>query len=129
MASIFAQGTPRAAVVQFATANTNLDGTGTIATLIAGAASPGSIVIGVRFKAMVATTLGMIRVYYYNGTNTRLIDEIPVPPITISGAQRTTWQYDWTPPFPLKLASASEELRASTHVAETFNATITVGDL
>ena len=129
MASIYANGTPRNTVVQLTTANTNLDGTGTVATLIAGAASPGSVVIGCRIKAIVSTTLGMIRFYYYNGTNTRLMSEVKVPPLTISGAQQVAWEFDWTPPFPLKLASASEELRASTHVSETFNVTTTVGDL
>jgi hypothetical protein len=43
----------------------------------------GTKVFEVRVQATVTTTAGMVRLYYYDGTNTRLFDEIPVSAITV----------------------------------------------
>lgn len=127
--SVYSFGTPRTVLAQLTTANTNLDGSGSPVTLAAGAASPGSLVMGCRIKSTGNVTKGKIRIFYYDGTNTRLIDEIDVDPKSVSGAYKETWQYDWVPPWPIKLASASAELRGTTHISETFNVMTSLGDL
>ena len=54
--------TPRAAFAATSTANANRDGTGTLATLITGAAS-GTRVDDIKFQYTVTTTAGMIRIF------------------------------------------------------------------
>ncbi len=66
------------------TANTNLDGTGTIGSVITGA-SNGTLIKTITVKALDNTTNGMVRLFIYNGTNKRLISEIEIPPVTRFG--------------------------------------------
>jgi hypothetical protein len=63
-------GTPRVGSSQVSAANTGRDGTGTIVDLLTGVAA-GTKVFEVRVQATVTTTAGMVRLYYYDGTNTR----------------------------------------------------------
>lgn len=108
--------------VQVTAANTNRDGTGTIATVVTGDAD-GTRVMRIIICATGTTTAGVIRLYEYDGTNTRLLDEILVSAVTPSTTVKA-WQYEYkrTDGSPvLYLKNASYELRASTHVAETFN--------
>ena len=58
------------------TANANLDGTGTISAAIVTGASSGTQIKSVMIKAQVSTTAGMIRLFLYDGTNTKLLKEI-----------------------------------------------------
>lgn len=103
-------------------ANTNRDGTGTIATVATGTAD-GKRVDNVRIKAIVTTTAGMIRFYYSpdSGTTNYLIGEVVVSAITVA-AGTAGFEYDWTPPGGfIDLVATTDMLRASTHNAEAHN--------
>lgn len=114
--------TLRSEDVVVSTANTNRDGTGTLASAFTGA-STGSVVRRCRIAATGTTTDGMLRVYVYDGTNNRLIEEIPVP-ARAPGATIRTWTFLWTPSGgEVFLPSASYILKISTHNAETFHVT------
>ena len=67
----------RTAVGQVTTANTNRDGTGTIATIFT-AGSSGSRIEMVEIQATVTTTAGMVRLFIHDGTNARLLREQPI---------------------------------------------------
>lgn len=120
--------------VNFATANTNRDGTGTIAQIAVGRAA-GTRVERVRVHAAVTTTAGMIRIYKkgtgltraadgtvasYSAPTWRLIYEIPVTAITAS-ASVAAFDGEWAPTNGHMLADG-EQLGVSTHNAEAFNA-------
>jgi hypothetical protein len=69
----------------------------------------------------------MVRLYLHDGTNARMFDEFPIPINTVSNfvpAYRTTKTYD-----NLVLPNGSWSIRASTHVAETFNVFVLGADL
>lgn len=107
---------------QVSAANTNRDGTGTIATLSTGIAD-GKRVENVRIKAIVTTTAGMIRFYYSpdGGVTNRLIGEVVVAAISVT-ASVAGFESDWVPPGGfLDLVGTSDMLRASTHNAEAQN--------
>jgi hypothetical protein len=112
--------------VSFATANTNLDGTGTVGDIITGGAQ-GTHIQHVKIKAEGTTTAGMIRLYIYDTVTTLLLKEFLVSAITPSGTVQS-WEVEWVPTTNLILASG-EILRCSTHNAETFTAFAFGGDL
>jgi hypothetical protein len=117
----------RTAVGQVTTANTNRDGTGTIATIFT-AGSNGSRIEMVEIQATVTTTAGMVRLFIHDGTNARLLREQPITANTVSA---TNPAFQIAIPFgdmsPLLLASGYS-LRASTEKTETFNITVFGGD-
>jgi hypothetical protein len=118
--------TPRVAAVNIATANTNRDGTGTIATLITGAAT-GTRIAEIVVQARVTTTAGMVRLFLYDGTTYRLFDEIGIAAATVSAsvkATRVSTLYN-----NLLLPSASWSLVVSTHNAESMDVTALGADL
>lgn len=118
--------TPRIGLGQVSTANTNRDGTGTVATILTGVAA-GTRINEIVIEATATTTAGMVRLYLHDGTNARLFDEFVVTAITpgaAAAAFRTTKTYD-----NLVLPSASWSIRASTHNAETFNVIVLGADL
>jgi hypothetical protein len=118
--------TPKAWSVLADTANTNLDGTGDVATVMSGG-TDGSLVEWVKIKARVTTTAGMVRLYHHNGASSFLIAEIPVPAITISA---TVPGFEALVPMPgggLNVANGSG-LRASTEKSEAFCITANGGD-
>lgn len=123
------------AMAQVSAANTNRDGTGTIATILSAPAvrgtaatattpptpdySPGTLVVNrVRVVAVGTTTAGMVRLYLHDGTNFRLLDEIPVTAITPSG---TVAAFQAEKSYSDLIIPTGWSLRASTHNAETFN--------
>ena len=109
--------TPRAAVGQVTTANTNRDGTGTIATIFM-AGSSGSRVDDIVITAVGTTTAGMVRLFVHDGTNARLWQEVQVTAATPSG----TVQAFTASLFNQALILPNGwSLRASTNNAETFN--------
>jgi hypothetical protein len=110
------QYTANTGMTQVSTANANLDGTGTLATVLT-AASSGTLIKSINIKATGATTEGMIRFFIYDGTNTRLIEEVHVNANTPS-ATNPSFEYRWECDIKLK---ASWVLKASTQVGETFN--------
>jgi hypothetical protein len=121
---------PRCAIGQASTANTARDGTGTIATIFTAAAS-GSRIDAINIKAIATTTAGMIRLFIHDGTNARLLGEVPVTALTPSAtlpsfeAQLNT--NTMTQILPIILPTGFS-LRASTNNAETFNIIALGGD-
>lgn len=118
--------TPRIGVVNIATANTNRDGTGTVATLITGAAT-GTRISEIVIKARVTTTAGMVRVFLHDGTNFFFFDEINVAAVTASASVQSVRGrnvYD-----NLILPSASWSIRVSTHNAESIDVIALGADL
>lgn len=116
---------------QVSTANTNRDGTGTIATL-GTAPAAGTRLDGVIVQATGTTTAGMVRLFIHDGSNARLFLEIPVVAITPSATQpafnAAANANTMSQMFPIVLPSGYS-LRASTHNAETFNVIGQAGDL
>lgn len=114
--------TLRSEDVVVSTANTNRDGSGTLASALTGVAA-GTVVRRCRIAAGSTTTDGMLRFYVYDGTNARLIDELRVPSNT-PGATIRTWTYLWSPPGgEVYLPGTAFILKISTHNAETFYVT------
>jgi hypothetical protein len=118
--------TPRLASVNIATANTNRDGTGTVATLITGA-STGTRIAEIVIKARVTTTAGQVRVFLHDGTNFFFFDEIAVAAATPSNSVQSTRVS--TTYNNLVLPSASWSIRVSTHNAESIDVTALGADL
>jgi hypothetical protein len=121
--------TPKVGMVQISTANTARDGTGTIGTVVTGGSS-GSVIKKVRVCATVTTTAGVVRLFLYDGSNTRLIQEIIVPAITPSTTvEAFSRTITYGPDDILHLPSNTWELRASTQIAEAFNVFAFYADL
>ena len=126
-------GQPRMGSVTVSTANTNRDGTGTIATLLASVAAAGDTTGGTRvdfvdIKATVSTTAGMIRLYVSTDTGStwRMIREIPVTAITVAASTAAfETQIALNRDLP---AGTANLLGASTHNAEAFHVTAWGGD-
>ena len=123
MASVPAfASTPRTAVAQISTANTNRDGTGTIATVMTGAAD-GTRIDDVKIVATGATTAGVVRLFLHDGSNARLWAEVLVSAITPSTSV-AVWSAELTD-LGLVLQDANWSLRAAPHNAEGFNVCVT----
>lgn len=114
--------TPKNGFIQVTTANTNRDGTGTLATVYTAASNAaGSRIDRIVIKATGTTTAGMIRFFLANsaGTSIRLLREVPVIAITPS-ATLASFSVELVFDNGLILENGAT-LRASTHNAETFN--------
>jgi len=118
--------TPRIAATNVATANTNRDGSGTVATLITGAAT-GTKVAEIVVKARVTTTAGQVRVWLYDGTNYRAFDEYAIAAATVSATVQGTRVS--TTYANLVLPSASWSLVVATNNAESIDVTAFAADL
>lgn len=102
------------------TANANLDGTGTLSTAIVTGASSGTQIQSITIKAQVTTTTGMIRLFLFDGTNTKLLKEVAVPAVVKSACAQSYFEkvnFDGNG-FALK---SGWSLKASTEKAESFN--------
>lgn len=126
MSSPYAYGTPKTAIGQATVANTNLDGTGTLADVFTAGAN-GSMLVGVVVQAIATTTAGMVRLFHFDGTNNRLIGEVPVTAITPSGTVEA-FRRTWTPDFPLVIPTTGK-LKAASHTGDDFNVIASYGDL
>lgn len=115
--------TPKNGTTQISTANTNRDGTGTLGTVYTAGAS-GSRIDRLTIQAASTTTAGMIRLFISDGTNTRLIREIPVLAIT-PASTTPAWGMDYVFEGGLIL-QATWTLKAGTNNAEAFNLVPTV---
>ena len=126
------------AEVAFSTANTNRDGTGTIATLYTATAAAsggvGAIVQSITVCATSTTTAGMIRIYRHNGTTFFMIREIAVSALTPSETIKaftipTSEGADSNGRLVLNLLlEPGDSIRLSTHNAESFVATADIGE-
>jgi hypothetical protein len=120
--------TPVLKHAQIATANTNRDGTGTLGTVCA-AGSNGTRIDRVVVQATVTTTAGMVRLFVDDGTNIRLLDEIPIAAVTPSGTvQAFRTERVRTDNLPYVTLANGETLKAGTNNAETFNVFAIGGD-
>lgn len=113
--------TPKSALAQLSAANTLRDGTGTIATVLS-AGTSGSRVDDIVITATGTTTAGMVRLFLHDGTNARLLREVPVTAITPSG---TVQAFTASLPNLALVLAPGWSLRASTHNAESFNVAVT----
>lgn len=113
--------TPRAAYGQVSVANTNRDGTGTIATIFT-AGSSGSRVDDIYIVATGTVTAGVVRLFLNDGTNTRLWQEILVT-ATVPSTTVQVWSYSLL--NQALVLPTGYSLRAATNNAETFNIDVT----
>lgn len=118
--------TPRIAAVNVATANANRDGTGTVATLITGAAT-GTRIAEIVCQARVTTTAGMVRIFLYDGTTYRFFDEVAIAAATVSASVKGTRVS--TLYSNLVLPNASWSVVVSTHNAESIDVVALGADL
>lgn len=110
------QYTANTGMNSISTANSNLDGTGSVHTILTGAAN-GTLIKTVTVKAIYNTTQGMVRLFVYNGSSTKLISEIEITAVSKSA---TVPAFETTIPLYVTLESGWE-LRASTEKGEAFN--------
>lgn len=108
-------------VATISTANDNLNGTGTLGTILAANNSSegfvGTMIDSITIKATQSTTEGMVRLFIYNGAVSRLYREIYIPAIiqtSVVGAFRASFQ-------ERLYLKPGEELRAATQNGESFN--------
>lgn len=105
--------------VTISTANSNLDGTGTLGTVITapkGALDEGLLIKTITIKSQVNTTQGMVRIFIYNGTTTLLL-EVEVPAVTKSATANS-----FVKVINLNYyLEAGSVIKASTEQAETFS--------
>lgn len=111
------QFTANTGMQTISTANSNLDGTGTLSSAIITGASNGTLINTVTIKAQTNTSQGMVRLFIYDGTNTKLVAEIEIPAVTKS-ATDTSFELTMQVDYALK---SGWSLKASTEVADTFN--------
>lgn len=109
-------------IIQISTANANLDGSGTLGTVLtAGNTSSvldgGTLIGSVNIKAIEDTNQDMVRLFVYNGTTSFLVEEIP-----IAGTVQTSLQPAYRTLTYLDLfLNPSYQLRASTAVGQIYN--------
>lgn len=107
-------------MVTISTANSNLDGTGALGTVIT-AASNGTLIKNVFIKAVdigsASTTQGMVRFFIDDTNAVRLLQEIEIPSMGQSSNDQT---FEITIPLDFMLEPGCI-LKASTQNAETFN--------
>jgi hypothetical protein len=113
--------TPKSALAQLSAANTNRDGTGTIVPVLS-AGTSGSRIDDIVITATGTTTAGMVRLFLHDGTNARLLREVPVSAITPSA---TVQAFTASLPNLALVLAPGWSLRASTHNAEAFNVAVT----
>jgi hypothetical protein len=120
--------TARIGVTTIATANTNRDGSGTIAELIAGVAA-GTKITTIKAEPEVTTTAGMVRVFIStdSGSTWNLFDELAISAVTVGASTKVaavTATYT-----DLVLGSATHRIGVATHNAESINVFAFGGDL
>lgn len=109
------------AQAQISTANTNRNGTGTIATVMTGATN-GTRIDDIYIVATGTTTAGVVRLFISDGSNVRLWQEILVSAVTPS-----TTIAVWSAALINQglILESGWSLQASTNNAETFNVIVT----
>lgn len=100
-------------------ANANLDGTGTLYTVLQSNLANGTLIKTITLKAQVSTTRGMVRLYTDDGTNLNIIAEVEVPACSAT-AIKTSFAICIEVDFMLKYLSY---LKASIQNAEALTIT------
>lgn len=119
--------TPKIGMGALSVANTARDGTGTLVDIITGA-TDGTRVHRITIKASGTTTAGIVMLFIYNGTNTRLWREIAVTAATPS---TTVSSFEYTLTLSGEdalILPSTYVLRAAPQKAETFNVIAEGGD-
>lgn len=125
--AIFIQ-TPKVAVQSLVTANTNRDGTGTIATIYT-AGTNGSRIDHIDIQSYGTVTAGVIRLYIHDGSTAMLWKELLVTATTPS-ATIAAWSatVDCSQPQNICVMPTTYSLRGSTHNTENFRVLAWGGD-
>lgn len=112
--------TPAIGSAQVSVANTALNGTGTLVDVVTGV-TEGTRISRITIQATVTTTAGWVNLFIYDGTNTRLWRQIPIPAITVSATVAAfNYVLELFGERALELPS-TYVLRASTYNAEAIN--------
>jgi hypothetical protein len=120
--------TPRVAAVSIATADSGMTAPTNYGSLITGA-STGTRISEIVCKVAITSTstVSVVRVFLYDGTNTTLFDEVALPAATAgSGAVSTRVSTTYN---NLILPSAAWSLRVATSVAQATHVTALGADL
>lgn len=120
--------TPRIEVVNISTANTAIDGTGTVTPLIQGATG-GTRVLEIVAKGAATTAAANVNIFLSvdSGTTWRLFDTISVTPVT---SANTTATFRARATYTnLLLASSTQRLGVTTSIAQSTNVIALGGDL
>ena len=120
--------TPKSPSVRFSTANTNRDGsTGTYGALFT-AGSNGSFFKGFQWQAEGNVTAGAIRLYVQDAGsgNVEMIYEAVIAATTFSAGVTAAARGVWYPPAGIML-SALSVVKVSTHIGETYSASLIGG--
>ena len=80
--------TAQTASAEMSTANSNLNGSGTLYTLLTGG-TRGTYIKTITVKAIKLVTRGMVRIYVDSGLPTDIISEIEIPPRSVDPSQET----------------------------------------
>ena len=116
---VFTQGI-RSVQTQVTAANTNRDGTTGAYSSSLAVGALGSLINGIVFQAIVTTAVGLLRIFYApDGTNFRLIAEVPTTGATISGTVAGE-NHVWVPPYKF-LTPTSALFKFNVNNAETWN--------
>lgn len=109
-------------ITTISTANTALDGTGTITTVFTAASNPsnGSAIKAITIKALQSTNVGMIRLFLIHNSAKKLFLEIPVPQSAQSGFE-PSFKFVINENYYL---SAGDSIGASTQIAQSFAITL-----
>ena len=121
MASPLYAQNPVIGQVKITTANTNVDGSGTLGTVVTGAAAPGTQIDLVSVFAEVTTGDGWIIFVLDDGVTKVVIPPfLIVPAYTANPPFRSPWSGVWVPAQKLVLPSASYILKAGTYLGTQF---------
>lgn len=109
------QYTANTGFTTISTANSNLDGTGTLGTLLTAGAN-GTLIKSVSVIPTGSNSQGIVRLFIYDGTNNRLFKEIEMAAVTDSDKNRR-YEVHLDLDFSLK---SGYVLKASTELADAF---------
>ncbi len=110
---------PLLGLAQVTTAEAARDAPATFETVVTGDPE-GTRIDLVRVHAIATTVVGMVRLFLFDGTNTRLLKEIPVTVVVATG-DVPAFSAEYVPTEPIILPDASWELRATTEITASFN--------
>jgi hypothetical protein len=121
-ATINFANTPVVSAVVISTANTAMDGSGTVGTVITAGAN-GTRIDRIRVQATTTTTAGRVRLFLYDGSNSFALEECAIAAATVSATvSGSVVELTFGDVRPLALPSGWS-IRASTHNANTFSVT------
>jgi len=118
--------TPKFATANVSAANTNRDGSGTVATLFTAVKKTKITMLG--YKSAVTTTAGMIRFYITDtaGANPCMFLELSVAATTVSATVQSAEGWKYYPDFEIE---AGQIITVSTHNAESSTVFMQAGEL